>query len=38
MRTVHQELLGNLLPEVTLLPNGLYALARAQDVGCGVMR
>jgi hypothetical protein len=36
--TVLQELLGNLLPGVTLMPNGLYALARAQDVGCGVMR
>jgi hypothetical protein len=32
------EVLAALLPGVTLLPNGLYALARAQDVGCGFMR
>jgi hypothetical protein len=35
---VRDEVLGGLLPGVTLLPNGLYALARAQDVGCGFMR
>ena len=37
-REVHSELLANLLPGSTILPNGLYALARAQDVGCGFMR
>lgn len=35
---VREEVMANLLPGVTLLPNGLYALARAQDVGCGFMR
>jgi hypothetical protein len=36
--TVREEVLRGLLPGVILLPNGLYALARAQDVGCGFMR
>ena len=35
---VRREVMGSLMPGVILQPNGLYALARAQDVGCGFMR
>jgi len=31
------EVQAGILPGVIMLPNGLYALARAQNVGCGVM-
>jgi intracellular sulfur oxidation DsrE/DsrF family protein len=35
---MRREVMDNLLPGVILLPNGLYALARAQEVGCSFMR
>ncbi|MDB4908866.1 MAG: hypothetical protein JWO05_3650 [Gemmatimonadetes bacterium] len=35
---VTQEVQANLMPGVIMQPNGLYALTRAQDVGCGYMR
>lgn len=35
---VHAELLANLLPGVTVMPNGIFALGRAQQAGCGYMR
>ena len=35
---VQHEVMNAILPGVILQPNGLYALARAQDVGCGVIR
>lgn len=35
---VDAEVRANMFPGVILQPNGLYAVARAQDVGCGVMR
>jgi hypothetical protein len=33
-----KEIQAALVPGVIMLPNGLYALARAQNVGCGFMR
>lgn len=36
--SVRREVLAGVMPGVILQPNGLYALARAQDVGCGFMR
>ena len=38
VKTVRAELFDNLHPGMILLPTGLYALARAQDVGCGYMK
>ncbi|MEO7455838.1 MAG: hypothetical protein ABIY52_06205 [Gemmatimonadaceae bacterium] len=38
MATVQEEFRKALFPGVILLPNGLYALSRAQEVGCGFMR
>lgn len=35
---VHAEVLANLLPGVTVMPNGIFALGRAQEAGCGYMR
>jgi hypothetical protein len=35
---VHEEVLANLLPGVTVMPNGIFALGRAQEAGCGYMR
>lgn len=35
---VKREVMEGIMAGVILQPNGLYALARAQDVGCGVMR
>lgn len=35
---VRREVMASIMPGVILQPNGLYALARAQDVGCGFMR
>jgi len=32
------EVQAGILPGVIMLPNGLYALARAQNVGCGLMK
>ncbi len=37
-QAVRDEIFSSLLPGVIMQPNGLYALARAQDVGCGFMR
>lgn len=38
VNAVRAELLANLMPGTILQPNGLYALARAQNVGCAFMR
>jgi hypothetical protein len=35
---VKRDVMDGLMPGVILQPNGLYAMARAQDVGCGFMR
>lgn len=35
---VHEQVLANLLPGVTVMPNGIFALGRAQEAGCGYMR
>lgn len=35
---VEAEVRANLFPGVILQPNGVYAVARAQDVGCGLVR
>jgi hypothetical protein len=35
---VRPVIMAGLMPGVILQPNGLYALARAQNVGCGFMR
>jgi hypothetical protein len=35
---VRRDVMGSIMPGVILQPNGLYALSRAQTVGCGVMR
>lgn len=35
---VLEEVLANLLPGVTVMPNGIFALGRAQEAGCGYMR
>jgi hypothetical protein len=35
---VRPVVMEGLMPGVILQPNGLYALARAQNVGCGFMR
>ena len=37
-KAIKAELFANLWPGMILLPTGLYALARAQDVGCGYMK
>jgi hypothetical protein len=34
---VRQVLAASLLPGATVLSNGLFALARAQNVGCGLI-
>lgn len=34
---IRAEIQASILPGVVMLPNGLYALARAQNVGCGLM-
>ena len=34
---VHEELKANLIPGVTLLPTGIFAVIRAQNVGCCYM-
>ena len=36
-KTIKAELFANLWPGLILQPTGLYALTRAQDVGCGYM-
>jgi hypothetical protein len=36
--TMRKEVMENMFPGIILLPNGLYALARAQEVGCALMR
>jgi hypothetical protein len=38
VKVVREEIVANMLPDVILLPTGLYALARAQNVGCGYMK
>jgi hypothetical protein len=35
---VKDEVMAGIMPGVILQPNGLYALARAQNAGCGFMR
>lgn len=35
---VTEEIFANLLPGVTVMPNGIFALGRAQQAGCGYMR
>lgn len=35
---VLEEVLAHLLPGVTVMPNGIFALGRAQEAGCGYMR
>jgi intracellular sulfur oxidation DsrE/DsrF family protein len=35
---VRKGVMDAMLPGITLLPNGLFALARAQEVGCSFMR
>lgn len=35
---VTEEILANLVPGVTVMPNGIFALGRAQQAGCGYMR
>lgn len=37
-KAIKAELFANLHDGMTLLPTGLYALSRAQNVGCGYMR
>ena len=37
-KAIKAELFANLHPGMILLPTGLYALARAQNVGCGYMK
>ena len=37
-KAVKADLFANLWPGMILLPTGLYALARAQDAGCGYMK
>lgn len=32
---VHQDLLKNIIPDVHLLPSGIWAIGRAQENGCG---
>jgi hypothetical protein len=36
-KAIKEELFANLVPGMILLPTGVYALARAQNVGCGYM-
>lgn len=35
---VYDEVRANLVPGVTVMPNGIFALGRAQEAGCGYMR
>jgi len=37
-KAIKAELFANLHPGMIMLPTGLYALARAQNVGCGYMK
>ena len=37
-KAIRAELFANLHPGMIMLPTGLYALARAQNVGCGYMK
>jgi hypothetical protein len=37
MEDVHAELKANLIPGMTLLPTGIFAVVRAQNVGCSYM-
>jgi len=38
MKAVYEELKANLIPGLILQPNGVYAVLRAQEVGCAYMR
>jgi len=38
MKEVYEELKANLIPGLILQPNGVYAVLRAQEVGCAYMR
>lgn len=35
---VYDDVVANLLPGVTVMPNGIFSLGKAQEAGCGYMR
>ena len=36
-KAVYDDLRANLVPGVTLMPSGIFAVARAQEAGCRLM-